>query len=76
MAILITVFLVGWIAAAALGTQAYFRGEQTKPIHARNWQSESFEVLSLAITGAETDYADRVPAFSIDAYGSRTLPTA
>ena len=75
MAILITVFLVGWIAAATLGTQAYFRGEQTKPIHARNWRSDSFAALSLAITGVETDYADRVPAFPIDAYGSRTLPT-
>jgi hypothetical protein len=33
MTLLIAVFLTGWIAAAVLGTQAYFRGEQTKPIH-------------------------------------------
>ncbi len=76
MILLITLFVVGWLAAVVLGTQAYFRGEQTKPIHDRNWRSESFETLSLAMTGTATDYADRVPAFPIDAYGSGTLPTA
>ncbi len=52
MTILICLFLVGWIAASILGTQAYFLGEQTKPIHNRNWKSESFEKLAKAVTDA------------------------
>jgi hypothetical protein len=77
MAVLIAVFIVGWAAAAILGTQAYFRGEQTKPIHGRNWRSESFEKLSESITGTKIDYSIRVPAFNTsDAYGSSILPDA
>jgi hypothetical protein len=77
MTILIALFVVGWVAAAALGTQAYFRGEQSKPIHDRNWRSESFEKLSESITGTEIDYSNRIPASSIsDAYNSNLLPTA
>ena len=34
--ILIALFAIGWVAAALLGTQAYFLGEQTKPIHPHN----------------------------------------
>jgi hypothetical protein len=75
MTILIALFVVAWVAAALIGTQAYFRGEQTKPIHARNWRSESFEQLAVSITGVETDFGDRVPAFNSDAYTSSTLPT-
>jgi len=30
MTILIALFIVGWVAAAVIGTQAYFRGEQSK----------------------------------------------
>jgi hypothetical protein len=74
MTILIALFVVGWAAAAIIGTQAYFRGEQTKPIHERNWRSESFETLAQSITGAEIDYTQRTPAFEIDAYGSQLLP--
>lgn len=75
--LLIALFVVGWAAAAILGTQAYFRGEQTKPIHARNWRSESFEKLAVSITGVETDFSDRVPAFEpSDAYASNILPNA
>lgn len=74
MAILIGLFIVGWAAAALLGTQAYFRGEQSKPIHERNWRSESFEKLAESITGTEIDYAVRVPAYSLDAYASNNLP--
>jgi hypothetical protein len=74
MTVLATLFLIGWIAAASLGSLAYFLGERTKPIHARNWRSASFEKLAEAITGAKIDYANRVPAFSVaDAYGSSTL---
>lgn len=77
MVILIALFVIGWAAAIVLGTQAYFRGEQSKPIHARNWRSESFEKLSESVTGSKIDYATRVPAFSaVDAYDSSLLPNA
>jgi hypothetical protein len=76
MLILISVLLVGWVAAAVIGTQAYFLGEQTKPIHERNWRSDSFEQLAQSVTGQETDFSSRVPAFVIDAYASQNLPTA
>ncbi|KAM3098935.1 photosystem II protein, Psb35-related [Phormidesmis sp. 146-12] len=75
-AILIALFVIGWAAVALLGTQAYFRGEQTKPIHERNWRSESFETLAESITGSEIDYSNRVPAYAMDAYASRLLPDA
>ncbi len=76
MILLIALFVIGFVAVALLGSQAYFRGEQSKPIHERNWRSESFEKLAVAITGVETDYRDRVPAFPTDAYTSRSLPDA
>jgi hypothetical protein len=74
MTILIALFVVGWVAAAVIGTQAYFLGEQSKPIHERNWRSESFEKLAESITGAEIDYSKRTPAFEVDAYSSQLLP--
>ncbi|GAB4203996.1 MAG: hypothetical protein Fur006_58810 [Coleofasciculaceae cyanobacterium] len=73
MTILIALFIVGWVAASIIGTQAYFRGEQTKPIHERNWRSKSFEKLAQSVTGTETDYSKRTPAFEIDAYSSQLL---
>jgi len=73
MAILIALFVVGWVAAAVLGTQAYFRGEQSKPIHERNWRSQSFEKLAKSITGTEIDYNKRTPAYGMDAYASSLL---
>lgn len=73
MAFLIALFVVGWVAAALIGTQAYFRGEQTKPIHERNWRSEEFEKLAVSFTGRETNYQERVPAYSGDAYSSSLL---
>ncbi|MBF2079514.1 MAG: hypothetical protein IGR76_13610 [Synechococcales cyanobacterium T60_A2020_003] len=77
MTVLISLFIVGWVAAAVIGTQAYFRGEQTKPIHARNWRSESFEAIAVTVTGTETNYATRTPGFGrMDAYNSRLLPDA
>ncbi|MEM9505536.1 MAG: hypothetical protein AAGA01_16450 [Cyanobacteria bacterium P01_E01_bin.43] len=76
MIALLTIFVVvGWVAAALIGSQAYFRGEQTKPIHERNWRSESFEKLARSITGHETDNNQRVPAYGLDAYGNASLPT-
>jgi len=77
MAILVALFVVGWVAAAVIGTQAYFRGEQSKPIHSRNWRSESFEQLAQSVTGVETDFSQRTPGFEpTDAYTSRLLPEA
>jgi len=76
MIIVTTLFLVGFVAAVVIGTQAYFLGEQSKPIHERNWRSESFEKLAQSITGTEIDYSKRIPAYAyaIDAYSSRLLP--
>ena len=76
MVLLVSLFVVGWVAAALIGTQAYFRGEQSKPIHDRNWRSESFEQLAVSFTGTQTDYNQRVPGFSADAYSSALLPEA
>ncbi|MFB2935354.1 photosystem II protein, Psb35-related [Aerosakkonemataceae cyanobacterium BLCC-F154] len=74
MTILIALFIVGWLAASVIGTQAYFRGEQSKPIHDRNWRSQSFAKLAESITGTEIDYNQRVPAYQMDAYASNNLP--
>jgi hypothetical protein len=73
-AILISLFVIAWVAASVIGTQAYFRGEQSKPIHERNWRSESFEDLARSFTGRDIDYSERVPAFQVDAYASQNLP--
>ncbi|MGV2830103.1 photosystem II protein, Psb35-related [Myxosarcina sp. GI1(2024)] len=72
--LLIAIFTIGWVAAAIIGTQAYFRGEQTKPIHERNLKSESFEQLARIFTGRETNYAERIPVVALDTYNSRNLP--
>jgi len=72
--LLIAVLLIGWMAAAVVGTQAYYLGEQTKPIHERNLKSESFEKLAKSFTGMDIDYAKRVPAFALDTYASQNLP--
>jgi len=74
MTILIALLVIGWVAASVIGTQAYFLGEQRKPIHDRNWRSKSFEKLAKSITGADIDYSDRTPADRMDAYTSNNLP--
>lgn len=76
MIVLITLFVIAWTAAATLGTMAYFLGEQTKPIHGRNWRSKSFEALAQSITNKPTNFNTRVPGFDVDAYTSSQLPTA
>ncbi len=78
MIILTTLFIVGWVAVAALGTMAYFMGEQSKPIHERNWRSSSFERLAQVITNRPIDYSTRTPAAlgGLDAYSSGMLPDA
>jgi hypothetical protein len=74
MTLLISIVLVGWVAAVVLGTQAYFRGEQSKPIHERNWRSESFEKIAQTFTGEAMDYTQRKPGFdAADAFSSTTL---
>jgi hypothetical protein len=74
-ALLISLFVIGWVAAALIGTQAYFRGEQTKPIHERNWRSDSFDRLAQSVTGQSTDFGDRVPVYSGDAFSSNVIPS-
>ena len=73
MAIIIALFVIGWVAASLIGTQAYFLGEQTKTIHERNWNSKSFDQLAKSFTGKETDYLVRVPASSLDAFRAKNL---
>ena len=68
--LLLAVIIVGWLAAAVIGTQAYFFGEQSKPIHERNWNSEGFETVAKLVTGRETDFNERTYAFGGDAYTS------
>jgi hypothetical protein len=72
--LLIAVFIIGWTAAAVIGTQAYFRGEQTKPIHERNLKSDSFEQIAKSVTGKDTNHSERTPAFALDTYTSNNLP--
>ncbi|TVQ07046.1 MAG: hypothetical protein EA368_15375 [Leptolyngbya sp. DLM2.Bin27] len=72
-ALLISLFVIGWAAVALIGTQAYFRGEQTKPIHERNWRSSSFDQLAKSVTGRSTDAVERVPAYSGDAFTSGVI---
>ncbi len=73
MTIVIALSIFGWLAASIIGTQAYFRGEQSKPIHERNWNSSEFEQLAKSVTGMETDYNQRTPAYGMDAYASNNL---
>ncbi|ERN40720.1 hypothetical protein KR51_00027060 [Rubidibacter lacunae KORDI 51-2] len=74
LSVLIALFVIGFVAAALLGSQAYFRGEQSKPIHERNWRSNSFEKLSESLTGSQINFNERVPAFTLDTYASNNLP--
>lgn len=73
MAIVLAIVIVGWVAAALIGSQAYFLGEQSKPVHERNWNSDSFETLAKTVTGRETDFNNRVPAYGYDAFSSQGL---
>ena len=73
MTLVICLLIVGWVAAATIGTQAYFRGEQRKPIHLRNWNNKEFDGIAKTVTGYDTDYGDRVPSTQVDAYSSGNL---
>lgn len=63
IAILAALLLTAWVAVALLGTQAYFRGEQTKPIHERNWRSPGFHRLAVSFTGQQVDYSQRASSY-------------
>lgn len=73
MTVLIALFVVGWIAASVLGTQAYFLGEQSKPIHERNIRSDSFEQLAKSVTGKDINYSQRALSYGMDSYYSQNL---
>ena len=69
--LLIGVVVSGFIAAITLGSQAYFLGEMSKPIHQRNWNSSAFDSLAETLTGEKVDDANRVPGFEAnDAFNS------
>jgi hypothetical protein len=74
LVILGALFIAGWVAVALIGSQAYFRGEQSKPIHERNWRSRSFEQLATSFTGDDIDYSQRTPGFRTDSYSRNLLP--
>ena len=72
--LLIGVLVSGFIAGVTLGSQAYFRGEMTKPIHERNWNSSSFDSLAEVVTGTPADSVQREPGFDVnDAYASSMI---
>ena len=66
MLLLLSLSIIGWVAVSVIGTQAYFRGEQTKPIHARNINSESFVRLAAVITGRGADLSEQVVSRQAD----------
>jgi hypothetical protein len=69
--LLVGVILVGFTAAITLGSQAYFLGEMSKPIHERNWNSEKFDSMAEALTGETVDSFNRQPGFEVgDAFSS------
>ena len=74
MTTVIFLMIAGWVFASVIGTMAYFRGEQTKPIHERNWTSNNFDTIAQSLTNKKINYSERVPGFSIsDAYGSNQI---
>jgi hypothetical protein len=68
MMLLLALFVAGWVVAALLGTQAYFMGEQSKPIHSRNWRSPEFHALAEVLTGQQVDDAERAISYKQDRY--------
>lgn len=72
--LLVGAIVTGFVAAITLGSQAYFRGEMTKPIHERNWNSDSFDALAETLTGEQMDQNSRQPGFEAgDAYASTMI---
>lgn len=73
IAILGALVLTAWVAVALLGTQAYFRGEQTKPIHERNWRSPGFHRLAETFSGQQVDYQNRASSYKVEQALDRVL---
>ncbi|MEM8714324.1 MAG: hypothetical protein AAGE92_00875 [Cyanobacteria bacterium P01_G01_bin.4] len=73
MAIVGCLYLVGFVAAVVLGTQAYFKGELSKPIHERNWKSDGFHSLAKVLTGEDVAYQDRASSPAAEVALSRVL---
>ncbi|MGK7907687.1 MAG: hypothetical protein AB4040_10740 [Synechococcus sp.] len=67
MTALAILFVSGFVAAVVLGTQAYFLGELTRPIHERNWKSEGFHKLAKTFTGRSVSYQDRASTPFVEA---------
>lgn len=67
MFLVASLYLVGFVAAVLLGTQAYFKGELSKPIHERNWRSDGFHSLAKVFTGESVDYQRRASSPSAEA---------
>lgn len=67
MLLLLSVSIIGWVAASVLGAQAYFRGEQTKAIHQRNINSQSFAQVAAIVTGRSTDFSKQKMARQVKA---------
>ena len=67
MAALAILFISGFVAATVIGTQAYFLGELSKPIHERNWKSEGFHKLAKTFTGKSVNYHDRASTPFVEA---------
>ncbi|WP_110987421.1 hypothetical protein [Acaryochloris thomasi] len=59
MFLLLSLAIVGWVSASALGTQAHFRGGEQP--HARGIR-ESFVRLTAIITGRGTDLSRKAVA--------------
>lgn len=73
IAVVLGLFLVGWVAVALLGTQAYFLGELSKPIHQRNWRSPGFHTLAKSFTGQEVNYTQRASTYRVEKALARAL---
>lgn len=71
--VLVGLLVVGWVAVALLGTQAYFMGEQSKPIHERNWKSEGFHALAESFTGNRVNYTERASSYKTEKALARVL---
>lgn len=73
MAIVLALLIGGWVVTVMLGAQAYFTGEQSKPIHESNGRSELLDTLSKTSTGRKANFNNRVPAYGYNALSNKGL---
>jgi len=71
--VLLALFIAGWAVAVLLGTQVYFLGEQSKPIHSHNWRSPEFHALAESLIGQQVNYAERASSYCQDRYLARLV---